>query len=231
MKFADWIPALALALAAALPAQAQHLHEGDIEVAVTAGRLVVLGGHGVHADGARIFEGDLGDLAGGPYSTDDPGFDSEDASFAAGTLVNYRAIGSLLAWNGSDWTAAPAALSLRLTGNLGEETLWQAAGVGGDVTGLIGQAGSTGKIHEHLDFTLTGSGRVAVAAYLVQLQLEAGSLQDSTPFYMAFNRGMDEAGFEAAVHSLSAVPEPQAALMLALGLAGLGLLRLRRGAR
>lgn len=209
-----------------------QLHEGDIEIGVTNGVLQTWGATHTHGvDGFSIFEGDLGDLAGGLYSTDDPGFDSEVGSLLASSQISYTALGTLSFWNGTAWSssAVPANVSLRINGNLGEETFWTASGITGDASGLIGQAGTNGKIHEHLDMTAVGTGRTAVGAYLIQLQLTGEGYGASTPFYVALNRGLSADGFETAVHALtSPVPEPSSWMLLLAGLGALGLVRHQR---
>lgn len=223
---------LAVATSFCAPAWADTLHEGDIEIGVSQGVLQAWGAAHVHgADGQAIFEGNLGDLAGGLYSTDDPGYDSAVGSLAAGTELYYTAVGSLSFWNGTSWSAAavPAGVSLRVNGNLGEETFWTASGISGDTTGLIGQAGSNGKVHEHLDLTVVGSGRTTVGAYLIQLQVGASGYGASDPFYIALNRGLSDAAFEGAVHALtSPVPEPSTWLMTFAGLGAVALVRRQR---
>ncbi len=223
---------LALVTAFSAPAWAEPLHDGDIEIGVANGVLQTLGaGHTHGLNGFGIFEGNLGDLAGGLYSTDDPGYDSAVGSLAAGAEVFYTALGTLSFWNGAAWSASavPANVTLRVNGNLGEESFWTASGITGDVSGLIGQAGSNGKIHEHLDLTAVGSGRTAVGAYLIQLQLSANGYASSSPFYIALNRGLSEADFETAVHALTTpVPEPSTWLMSLAGLGAVAMVRRQR---
>lgn len=225
------VSAALVAAASLLPLQAHaQLHEGDIELSVVNSRLVLSGNDAWHADGSPVFEADLGDFAGGPYATDDPGYDSEPGTFAAGAILNYAALGQLLFWDGSQWVAAvPGQEYLRLDGNLGEETRWTTAGVTGDAAGLIGQAGANGQLHEHLDMRVArvGGGVPAVGAYLVRLQLTSSAYESSVPYYMAFNRGLATEDFEAAIEALSPVPEAQSWALMGAGLMLVGL-RLRR---
>lgn len=226
-------PLIAVLLAAStlLPGAAMaQLHEGDMEMSVVASQLTLSGNDAWHANGLAIFEGDFGDLSGGPYATDDPGYDSEDGTFAAGAIINYAALGSLSYWNGTQWLASvPGSEYVRLTGNFGEESRWTVAGTTGDLSGLIGQAGADGKIHEHLDMAVArvGGGAPAVGAYLIQLQLTSSSYLSSVPYYIALNRGLSEEDFETAIGALGPVPEAQTWLMMAAGLGLVGL-RLRR---
>lgn len=220
----------ALALSATLsfaPAWADGLHEGDILISVANGKLKTSGGH---TD--TIFEGDFGDVAGGPYKTDDPGYDSDAGTFVSGTVVNYMALGTLKFWNGSSWSAAwvPADVQVRIDGNLGEATFWGASGVSGDLSGLIGEAGAGGSIHEHLDMSVVGTNKATVGAYMISLKLSSPStvLQASDPYHIVLNRGLDEEAFEAAV---MAVPEPSTYAMLLLGLAAVGYSAKRRRSR
>lgn len=223
-----------LAAASLLPGTAlAQVHEGDIELSLVNNRITLAGNDAFHFNGQAVFEGDFGDFAGGPYRTDDPGFDNEAGTFAAGTILNYRALGRLQFWNGSSWTAAvPGNEYVRMDGNLGEDTRWNPMGLMGDLTGLIGQAGANGQIHEHLDFSVarTGGGVPAVGAYLVQLQLESAAHLTSAPYYMAFNRGLSGTDFETAVSAL-AVPEAQTWLMMLAGLIGVAAYAQRRQPR
>lgn len=220
----------ALALSAAMfaaPAWSQHVHDGDILISVINGKLATSGGH---TD--TIFEGDFGDFAGGDYKTDDPGYDSEDGTFASGTIVNYMALGALKFWNGSSWGSAgvPDGVQVKIDGNFGEETFFGAAGVSGDVSGLIGDAGAGGNVHEHLDMSVVGANRTQPGAYWISLKLSSTSsaLQPSDPYHIVLNRGLGEEAFEAAV---MAVPEPSTYAMLLLGLAAVGYSAKRRRAR
>lgn len=231
--FTTTLASLALGALALLPlaAQAQPLHDGDIEVGVVGGKLTVSGNDAWHADGSAVFEGDLGDLAGGPYLTKAPGYDSETGTFAANTIVNYAALGSLQFWNGSVWAATvPGNEFVKIEGNLGEDTRWTAVGITGDLTGLLGQASANGIVHEHLDMSVArvGGGVPAVGAYLIQLQLTASGYASSDGYYLALNRGLDDMAFEAAVGALAPIPEPQTWALMLAGLAATGLVLRRR---
>ncbi len=224
--------ALAASLAFTLPAMAQHLHAGDIELEVESGKLAVHGAaHSQYGTGYAIFESDFGDFAGGPYKTNNPGYDSHAGTFASGDIIGYQALGSLWHWNGAGWGNSVAnSETILLNGNFFEETFWSVAGVLGDAAGLIGQAGASGNIHEHLDMSINApTGFLpSVGAYYVSLQLTSDNYVSSDPFLIVFNNGLDGMAFEHAVHAL-AVPEAETYAML---LAGLGLIafKLRRRA-
>lgn len=223
-----------------------HLHSGDIEIEVENGKLGTHGaGHDQVGSGYAIFEADFRDLAKGPYATNAPGFDSHSDVFAQGDIIGYQAIGSLWAWDGASWSNSHNA-TITLGGNLGESTRWNEAGVSGDSIGTLGQAGSSGNIHEHLTFTVsTTNGLPSEGAYYITLQLISGELNSSfdgivandkyassDPFYLIFNNGLSSGQFHAAVHGLAdvaPVPEPSSYALL---LAGLGLMgwQLRRRA-
>lgn len=225
-----------------------HLHSGDIEIEVEGGKLGTHGaGHFQEGSGYAIFEGDFRDLAGGPYRTNAPGFDSHAGTFDQGDIIGYQAIGNLWSWNGSSWTNTVLnGETLSLTGNWGENTVWSTTGVSGDAIGLLGQAGSSGNIHEHLNFEISSSsGLPTDGAYFVTLQLLSVDLNStgdgfvagskyasSDPFYLIFNNGLSADEFHTALHGLednliAAVPEPSTYAMF---LAGLGLMgwQLRR---
>lgn len=224
--------ALAASMAFTLPAMAQHLHAGDIELEVESGKLAVHGAaHTQYGTGYAIFESDFGDFAKGPYKTANPGYDSHAGTFASGEIINYLALGSLWRWDGAGWANSVInGETVQLDGNLGETTLWGVSGVSGDAAGLLGQAGGSGNIHEHLDMSINAPAGFlpTLGAYYVSLQLTSDSYASSDPFLIVFNNGLDETAFEHAVHAL-AVPEADTYAML---LAGLGLIafRLRRRA-
>ena len=201
--------ALSLALFVA-PVRAAELHDGDVLMSVSkiTGKLKTRGGRS-----NTLFEGDFGDLAGGLYGTDDPGYDSADGTFANGTQIHYRALGALKFWDGSSWKArwVPSGVQVRLDGNLGEATFWGRTGVSGAGSGLIGQAGAGGNIHEHLDMSVVGDNRSVAGAYMIRLQLWSPNdpqLLPSSGYSMLLNRGLSEAAFEAAV--VAALPAPSA---------------------
>jgi hypothetical protein len=222
--------AAALALAAA-PASADGLHEGDIEITIVGGKLTLEGAaEFTFGTGWSIFEADFGDLGGGPLKTDDPGYDNEAGTFTPGTIVNYAAVGPLMVWNGSAWsTGGIAPEYVRLDGNFGEETRFTLTGVTGDATGLVGQAGGDGTIHEHLDMSIarTGGGLPTFGAYAITLKLTSAGLIDSDPYLIVLNHGLSDDAFEAGVHAL-AVPEPESWALMLGGLAAVGALARRR---
>jgi len=72
------------------------------------------------ATGKRIFPVDFGDLAGGDFSTRNPGFQSVRSALLPNELLSYRALGKLRYWDPatSTWDDAPQNVQIRLFGGL-----------------------------------------------------------------------------------------------------------------
>lgn len=77
-------------------------------------------------NGRSIFLTDFGDLAGGAYSTDDPGFQALPGWLPSNQLLQYRAIEPLQYWDPNNQTwgfDAPGNPQIRLFGGLSAQTI------------------------------------------------------------------------------------------------------------
>jgi len=227
--FRKFIAPVALVLSLG-QAQAQaQLHEGDVEMSVVSSQ-IVLNGHDViqFGTGFKIFEGDFGDFAKGPWETDDPGYDSAPGTFLPRTVITYNTVGSLWHWNGGNWGLAGAE-RVSLEGNLGEQSFFSGTGTSGDLTGLVGEASLSGVVHEHLDMVVSrvGVGTPAIGSYMFQLYLTGTNLIASDTFLMVLNHRLSDDDFQMSVQAL-AVPEPTTWLLWMGGLALIGAAARRR---
>lgn len=215
-----------------LAAGEPHLHEGDVLPLLVNGQIALddLDDKEIDfATGFPIFEADFGDFAGGPHSTDDPGYDHEAGQFTPGRILAFKILGPLEFWNGSHWSTDTTA-TITFVGALGDETdITGSSAAGG--TGLIGAFDSEGNLHTHIDMKINAG--AATGAYAVTLSL-FGLLADQTtpaygesdPFMFIFNRGLAFEDFETAVGA-RVVPIPAAVWMFGSALAGMGLMRRR----
>ncbi|SFU58755.1 PEP-CTERM sorting domain-containing protein [Nitrosospira multiformis] len=206
---------------------------GDVKPSVIQGRLVVDESNFVPvavATGYKIFEGNLGDLYGGPLKTNGPGFVAAPGTFQSGEQLWYQAIGTLGFWNGTNWGVAPDDVSLKLADALGSDTLITAAGVTNPL-GVIDAADSSGGIHRHLDFSVSDPAGSYLATFQLVSRDASSNLPppylDSDPFHIVLNRGLSDAAFEASITALT-VPEPETYAMFLAGLAIMGYMARQR---
>ncbi|MCQ8130838.1 hypothetical protein [Methylomonas rivi] len=215
-------------------AAAAEQHAGDIQPWKVGNDIYV---------NASFFEADFGDLPGGLFNTDDPGYDTDTAqgAFGAGNWLRFAGLGTLQFWDGSIWSnTLPNGEHIVIEDVLGEATTFTGAGVTNPV-GVIDQLDAAGDLHSHLDFTIFNAGNNpggSVGAYWITLQIfetAAESLQPignaSTPFSIFFNRGLSHEAFEFAVESaVSAVPLPSALWLFGSAIVGVMSMVKRRGA-
>ncbi len=182
---------------------------------------------------ATLIEANFGDLAGGAYVTDDPGFDADTAkgAFGAGNWLQFQGLATLKFWDGDSWNATvPNGEHVEIKDALENVTTFSTTGVSNPF-GVIGQLDAGGDLHEHLDFSIKNTSNVlggSVGAYWISLNLLETSPESTialnTPSEVAnivFNRGLNAAAYEAAVAGVSAVPVPAALWMFGSGMLAL----------
>ncbi len=226
-----WLGAGVLTASAAVSAWAAD-HAGDVAVSAREGQLK-LGGQRVeiHAStGFNIYRADLGDLFHGPWATSNPGFQTQGSErLKPGVEIGFEGLGALSFWDGARWSLAPSGTQLKVSDYLEVDSIWSSAGFTPGSSQLLGETRASGKLHEHLVFSVTEG--AALGAYQITLRLNSTDYLSSDPFYMVLNRGLDEASFQRAREAFmqtSPVPEPTSAVVLALGLVALWLASWRR---
>lgn len=197
-----------LALSVALvtfSAHAAEEHAGDVQPWKT-GSLLNLNQY--------IFEADFGDLAGGLFATDDPGYDVDttQGALTVGHWLRFKPVGTLKYWNGSAWiNSVPNGERIEIKDALDNTITYTASGVSGGL-GVIGAADKEGGVHEHIDMSIKdASGTLGgkVGAYLIELNVfesapnsEAPTASSVAPIKIAFNRGLQHEVFDLAVEAL-----------------------------
>jgi hypothetical protein len=160
--------------------------------------------------GHRIYPAYFGDVEGGPFLTDDPGFQAFAGTFLRNEIISFRALGTLRYWNPQTlrWSAAPQGVEVILYGNIPIEveigfdsdpatwreqyefhrggTRFGADGIGGPLTAIIDAARRRGEFHAHLDWKIVAPGGAVppVGAYMVSLQLWSPTLAGGVPKYL-----------------------------------------------
>lgn len=245
------VSAALISLIFATPVAAQHL---DVEVGTSdgprAGSKITTGVYGdvawfitnvdglpyTHDTGRLIVPGNFGDRAGGPFSTDNPGFQSLRGAFGAFEEMWFRASGVLqyLAPGANDWVAAAPGGGIRLYGSIPDDiafdfvyngvgesdyffyqagTLFSGTGIQGTTTAPVGAASELGAMHYHLDWFLEGTARTNQGAYLLEMQLfsnaKVGGADKYIPsetFHVLFNHGITSAEYADALKTLTVAP-------------------------
>lgn len=234
MKKRLWaVAAFALASWAA-GAQAQHVHEGDIEIGAADGKIVLLGAaHQEAGTGRAILEGEWPDsslISLRRYAVDEPGFDSMVGAFVADTEFNLSGWGSLSFWDGDSWESTIPGNATVTVAKFFDTFVFSGSGVTPAEGFFLGVAGPSGELHEHVNFILQAfpaNTEPTHGAYRIGLQLSSPTLDASDPFYLVLNRGMAPEAFEESIHAM-AVPEPESYALMLAGLGLLGWARRRR---
>lgn len=118
-----------------------------------------------------IVPADLGDPAGGPHKTDDPGWVVRSGDFLPDQLLSFKALDKLYFWDfvQKKWLSkVPNGEYIRFFGTIPPKvyarndpnelafyrggTIFKVDGISGPLTSPIEPAGYTGSIHSHLDF-------------------------------------------------------------------------------
>lgn len=185
------------------------------------------------------FEADFGDLAGGPYVTDDPGFDADESlgAFTPGNWLQLQGLGTLQFWNGTSWSSSVLnGEEVRIDDAVGNTTIFSSSSVTNPFA-IIGEIDANGDMHEHIDysiFDISGSLGGSVGAYWITFALietvpnsTTPASTASAPINLFFNLGLAEVDFDAAVDA-AVVPVPAAVYFFISGLSGLGIFKFRR---
>lgn len=180
-----------------------------------------------------LFTGDFSDVGQGPNGTDDPGFQAEPGTFNSGVILNFRAVGSLQFWDGSNWVNTLVDQErIQIEDALSNITTIDSSGVS-NAEGAIDQIASDGSVHQHVDFSIDntlGGGTVAPGAYMIELEFYSTSgvggpiihtLSESV--LIAHNYQLSSSEFDAAILQLTepegvSVPIPGVLLFFFAGL-------------
>ncbi|MDO8894998.1 hypothetical protein [Nitrosomonas sp.] len=187
-----------------------HSHEGDIQPWKIGAEIFV---------NSNLFEPDFGDIGGGLYTTDEPGFDVNIAkgAFTPGNWLRFQPVGQLQFWNGTEWsTTAPNGERIEITDALGNAISYRTDGVS-NTPAVIGEIGSDGGLHEHMEMSIFDASNAlggSVGAYRIQLKLFESQANSDTsvsiatsPITIVFNRGLEHDKFELAVSAAADLNE------------------------
>lgn len=189
-----------------------------------------------YGTGMMIFPANFNDLPGGPFATDNPGFQTFRNQFVRDEELAFRASGSLqyLAVGSTEWTAAPAGGGIRLMGSIPQDivfdyvyngtreaeylfyeagTLFTGSGVQGPTAAPIAAASSQGAFHYHMDWYLEGAARAAKGTYLVEMSLYSTAVSGGQPkyvesdrFHVIFRNDVTNEQFADAMRTLTQAP-------------------------
>jgi hypothetical protein len=185
-----------------------------------------------------VFEGDFPLDGIDRQFTREPGFASaleEGSGLNAGDQITYNVLDDLVYWN-NGFQSVPAGAQIRIVNQppapvVPDTVVSATSGTqrGGldPVRNRIGEADENGDFHHDLQMFLEPNvapepvSEALFGAYGIKLSLssDAAGIEESNPFFMVFNFGLEDQLFEDGVAAYAAlVPEPATSAMAWLGL-------------
>ncbi len=153
----------------------------------------------------RVFGSDLVNIAGF-WTTDEPGFDNLPGTFPTGTDIGFVIEDTVRKWDGQgfdDTATEQMSLEFSVLGPVFSPTT-----PGTEAVGFNIPVQPDGGWHKHYDFFLESPASAGV--YLLTLRLtHSGSIEDSLPLFLVFNRSESETVHDAAIdYVISAIAPP-----------------------
>ena len=187
--------------------------------------------------GRFLFSSDFADLGQGQQGTDDPGFQTVANTFTPNGILSFRAIESLLFWDGDAWINTVVDQErILVIDALSETTVINTSGVT-NAEGAIDQIDSSGTIHQHIEFFIdnnTSANLPAAGAYMINIEFFAtetlgGDVMHtaSDPVRLTFAYQISAEEYQQALSALTSptttpeevsVPIPHGALLVLAGL-------------
>lgn len=207
------VAAVLLAATASLPGlapAASYAIDNDVNPRVTAGRIVT---DAIDHDtlqplsDVQHFGFQLGGSVSNPYFTSNPGFNALVGSgLPSGQQLRFDLLRKLVRWDGSGavrFDDITTGEQLRLQFGAASAV---ATGTSGFVAGFsMGNIGSGGSIHRHLNAFLEGANPPANGLYFTVLRLSTSNnvALPSRAIYIAYNNGLPLADFQRGMSSLA----------------------------
>jgi len=209
--------ALAIILPISVASTAMGQVHQDIYVGLAGGAFTIGGiseDGSVITPGVRVFGADLGE-SGVPLFADEPGMQSPDGTFAAGTSLRLNVGRAVRQWNGTDFLDMSSAVFTIAFGPASFDT----PATDSVVQGFSLVADSEGGLHDHPDYTLSGAGD---GIYLLEMFVDSstGAYDASERYWIVFNNNLDEDDHDLAIEWVNdnLVPTPGVLPLLAGGL-------------
>ena len=188
MKF---IPIVTVASLTAGAAFAQHA--GDVFLEVNSAGRIITGlideDKNSVEDNVRVFGSEFGEFF--PDFTDEPGFDSEEGTFAPGSGIGFTIRRALRKWDGVRFPAEeiPAErIQIRL-GALGPVFT---PTTDAEVVGFIMPVNSEGGLHHHPGYTLLAPASEGIYLLEIDLWSTDSEVLPSKPIWIVFNQEEDD---------------------------------------
>ena len=187
-----------------------------------------------------VFEGEFGEGLLAPNEAEAPGFASETAEALGinpGDVIGFNVLDSLYYWNGiACRSSGDTVLSIAGKGGAADTLVEAVTGLQlADFTtpaNLLGQAGSDGDFHAHLDFQLSDGAETGAYGLIMSLSSDDVAIEDSGVFGIFLNFGLEQEAFGVGLNAFSTgaacIPEPASLKLIAVSLMGTGFLRRKR---
>jgi hypothetical protein len=190
-------------------------HDDDVLFSYENNRITFLNGGVSFLDANRFFEAEFGTTGILDRYAGDPGFESFPSFIGSNDQITFNLLPSRFGTYLTAWDPVSNSIltnhAYGLTIDSASFSLDVTASSGGSQ--LLGSAAANGYFHIHPDVLLSANAPQGAYGLLMTLQTNAAGIENSEPFWVIFNYGLDDPVFDRGIAAMIGVPEPGTGLV------------------